>query len=77
MQQTSNDFEPTRAEVLIYKIFAESAEGKELLEEFKKSLLTMPADRLGNDLYSLGKEEGRKDFMRNIINTINKIGMEK
>lgn len=63
----------SKCEILIHKIFAQTDEGRELLSEMQKSLIMMPGDRLGNDLFNLGKEEGRKEFIRNIINTIETI----
>ena len=59
-----------RAEALLKKIFNETPEGRELLDIFKKRLIMIPADRLGADLFNLGKEEGEKQFIRNIIMTI-------
>jgi hypothetical protein len=66
----------TRSEVLIHKIFAQTDEGRELLKTFKRSLMIVPTDTGGNDLFSLGKEEGRKTFIRNILLTIERAEKE-
>lgn len=58
---------------LIHRVFAETEAGQELLKLYVESMLNTPADNEGTDLFSLGKEEGRKTFMRNIITTIRKV----
>ncbi|MCP4090275.1 MAG: hypothetical protein GY746_10835 [Gammaproteobacteria bacterium] len=65
--------EYTKAQVLMHRIFQQTDAGRDLLEEFKDSLMKVPADNKGPDPFYLGMEEGRKQFIRNIILTIEQI----
>ena len=62
-----------KRDILIHKVFGETEPGRELLEIFVNELISTSSDVRGSDLFSLGKEEGIKTFMRNIISTIRKV----
>ncbi len=62
-----------RLDYLYHRVFAETEEGRELLETWLESLQMTPNDIEGSDLYSLGKQEGIKTFIRNIILTVRKV----
>lgn len=58
---------------LIHKVFAQTEEGKELLEYWKEALLISPTAEHGYDMLSVGLNEGKKTFIRNILLTIKKV----
>lgn len=60
----------------MHRIFAQTDDGRELLEVFKKSLMTISGHTNGTEPYMLGLEEGRKDFIRKILLTIETIEKE-
>jgi hypothetical protein len=54
---------------LLYRVFV-TEDGKELLEQLKGQVLMLPIASAGVDLFSMGKVEGRNEFVRSIIQTI-------
>ena len=62
-----------KRDILIHKVFMDTDEGRALADIFAMELVNRASDISGTDLYSLGKEEGIKSFMRNIITTIRKV----
>lgn len=65
-----------RIAYLIHRVFSQNEEGAELLEHWKKSVMMIPADQYGNDLYRLGKHEGFNEHIRDIIRKINQVEKE-
>ena len=50
------------------KIIFASTEGRELLEIWKEThLINFPCDYEGQDLFNLGKVEGKKAFVRSLV----------
>jgi hypothetical protein len=62
-----------KLDYLIHKIFAQTDEGKELLEYWKRALTLSPTAEPGYDLLDIGLAEGKKTFIRNILLTIDKV----
>lgn len=62
-----------RLDHLYHRVFVQSESGQELLKAWQEHLLFNSADNEGSDLYSLGKNEGIKTFIRNIILTARKV----
>lgn len=58
---------------LIHKVFSESVAGSELLEIWTESLKFNPTAQPGYDLLVIGMEEGKKQFIRNLLTTIKKV----
>ena len=56
-----------RNDELIKYIFGVTAEGKELLELWKRSLMMIPDVQSGMDMLGIGIAAGKKDFIRSII----------
>lgn len=54
----------------VHKLFAQTDEGQDVLEAWSDFALTTPSHVNGADLYSIGVVEGRKEFIREIINAI-------
>ena len=65
-----------RLDYLYHRVFAENEEGKELLKVWVEALQITPSDIEGSDLYALGKQEGIKTFIRNILLTVRKVENE-
>ena len=62
-----------RLDYLIHKVFEQSADGKELIDLWKETLiLTATADD-GMDAVAIGIREGMKRFIRGIILTIRRV----
>lgn len=59
-----------KMDILTHDVFAKDERGKELLSLWRRSLEINPVARPGMDLLSIGIEQGKKDFIRNIILTI-------
>ena len=62
---------------LIHKVFAQNESGVELLKLWEKALILEPTARPGDDLLTVGINEGTKNFIRNILITVNKVEQEK
>lgn len=54
---------------LIYTVFS-TDEGRELLDLWRESLILYPTAQAGMDMVGIGIEEGKKGFIRGIINTL-------
>ena len=65
-----------RLDYLYHKVFVQNEDGQELVKIWQEHLTFNPADAEGSDLYSLGKNEGVKTFIRNIILTARKVENE-
>lgn len=61
---------------LIHQTFVQNESGAKLLEEWKQSVLMIPGDTSGTDLYSLGKVEGFNNHIRHLLRVIKKVGDE-
>lgn len=68
----SQDNLPNEADVLIHRVFSTDA-GKELLEKMAKDLMISPTVEPGMDQFTAGINEGYKQFMRNILLTIERV----
>lgn len=62
-----------RLDNLIHRTFAESEAGEELLVLWLEAILMVPTAQAGMGLLEIGIEEGKKEFIRNIILTVRKI----
>lgn len=58
---------------LIHQAFQQNEAGAELLAMWEESLLMIPTAKQGDDMLSIGINEGIKQFIRNIKLTINKV----
>lgn len=65
-----------RLDYLIHKVFSQDEEGKELLEHWTRALIMSPTVIPGADQFLAGINEGKKEFIRNIILTIERVGNE-
>jgi hypothetical protein len=59
-----------KMDYLIHRIFYQTDEGVQLLNIWKNTTLMNASARSGSDLLTIGLSEGKKDFVRNIILTI-------
>ena len=57
---------------LIHRTFQQSEDGQQLLKIWSATLMMTPAARPGDDLLTIGIEEGKKQFIRHILTTIQK-----
>jgi len=57
---------------LIYRAFSTDA-GRALFEEMKRQTMMLPIVAAGTDLFSMGKVEGKNEFVRSIILTMEKV----
>jgi hypothetical protein len=62
-----------KLDYLIHKVFAQSDEGKELLEIWKESLIMSSTADEGQDMITIGINEGMKRFIRGVILTIRRV----
>jgi len=62
-----------KLDYLIHKVFAQNTEGKELLEIWRDSLIMSSTADEGQDMVSIGINEGMKRFIRGIILTIRRV----
>ena len=62
---------------LIHKVLAQNESGVELLKLWEKALILEPTARPGDDLLTVGINEGTKNLIRNILITVNKVEQEK
>lgn len=62
-----------KLDYLIHKVFAQTEEGKELLEYWIEALLMSPTAEPGYDPLMIGLQEGKKTFIRSILLTIDKV----
>ena len=60
----------------LHKIFAQSEEGKFILEHWKKRLIRESTAVNGDSRLDIGLKEGRKNFIRDIIETIERVENE-
>lgn len=65
-----------KLDYLIHKTFAQTEDGRELLKLWEDALLLNSTAQPGDDLLSIGINEGQKTFIRNIILTIRKVENE-
>lgn len=65
-----------KLDYLIHKTFAQTEDGRELLSLWEDALLLNSTAQPGDDLLSIGINEGQKTFIRNIILTIRKVENE-
>ena len=68
-----NDEELAKRDYLIHQLFAQTEAGVELMEIWQRSFIHTPGYAEGSDLYNLGRVEGRKEIVRNILLTIEKV----
>lgn len=52
---------------LLHRVFVESKQGAELLSMWKDLLVVTDGHAFGKDPYDLGRTEGRKEFVREIL----------
>jgi hypothetical protein len=62
-----------KQDVLIHQVFAQSDSGIELLKLWKESLVMLPTAMGGMDSVTIGINEGRKTFIRDILLTIERV----
>ena len=65
-----------KLDYLIHKTFAQTEDGRELLNLWEDALLLNSTAQPGDDILSIGINEGQKTFIRNIILTIRKVENE-
>lgn len=53
---------------LVHDVFVKNERGAKLLGVWKENVMMQEAHNYGKDLYDLGRIEGGKDFVRQIIN---------
>ena len=51
----------------LHRVFSQTEDGKELMIIWENALKMTESHVLGSDLYSLGRTEGRKEFVREIM----------
>ena len=54
---------------LVFQVFA-TPSGKRLLERWKEVLINQPTAHAGDELLTIGINEGYKNFIRTIINSV-------
>jgi len=62
-----------KLESLIHQVFEQNQQGKELIEIWKETLIMAPTVTANSTAYQCGIAEGKKEFIRNIYLTIQKI----
>jgi hypothetical protein len=72
-QQTDMEEKGKHLDHLIHKVFAQSDEGKELLEIWKESLIMSATADDGMDMIGVGIREGQKRMIRGIVLTIRRV----
>lgn len=63
IQEDANEYQK-----LLHRVFVESEDGQKLLDHWSHIALFTEAHMTGIDAYNLGRTEGRKEFVREIIN---------
>jgi len=58
---------------LIHRTFKQSEDGQKLLELWTEGLIMSPTANPGDDILSVGINEGQKRFIRGILLTIKKV----
>lgn len=58
---------------LIHEVFEQNEKGKELIGVWEKALIMSPTVTAHSTQFQAGIEEGKKEFIRNIYLTINKV----
>lgn len=58
---------------LIHQVFEQNPQGKELLILWKEALIMAPTVTANSTQFQAGITEGNKEFIRNILLTINKV----
>jgi len=53
----------------IHRVFG-TEDGAKLLNDWKQSVLMEPSNAMGADLFSLGRTEGRNEFVRHLMTSI-------
>lgn len=73
-QQKEQEANYNKLDYLIHRVFKQSEAGAELLDIWVQNALIMaPTARAGDDLLAIGLEEGKKEFIRKVLLTINKV----
>jgi len=67
---TQNQEQLQKIDYLIHAVFKQSEQGAELLDIFLESLIMQPTVVPGMDQFTAGINEGEKQFIRKIIQTI-------
>jgi hypothetical protein len=69
-----NERKGNERDYLIHQVFKQNEAGAKLLALWVHDALVMaPTARPGDDLLAIGLEEGKKEFIRKVLITINKI----
>jgi hypothetical protein len=71
-QEQERRNEGEELDALIFSVF-NTESGQELLEKWKKALIMTPTAIAGDDLISVGINEGQKSFIRAICITVDKV----
>lgn len=71
--QKDNESKYNRIDYLVHQTFSQTDSGKELLELWREDALMLPSCRGGIDMISVGLNEGRKQFVRDILTTIRRV----
>lgn len=72
-QRTEDEAKGNKIDYLIHRVFAQSEEGRELLEKWEGALILEPTANPGDDMITIGINEGLKRFIRNIKLTVRKV----
>lgn len=73
-EQKQQEAKHNKIDYLIHQVFKQNEAGAELLAIWVQSALVMaPTARPGDDLLAIGLEEGKKEFIRKVLLTINKV----
>lgn len=59
--------------IKVHKVFAQTTEGKELLQEWIEDLIMIPSVTPDSTQFEAGINEGAKQFVRHIINQCQKL----
>jgi hypothetical protein len=62
-----------KIDYLIHKLFAQTEEGRELIEIWAESILMTPSAVSTDTLLDIGLAEGQKAFIRGLILTVQKV----
>ena len=70
---TEQESKGNQIDYLIHKVFEQNEDGKELIDTWVDALLMTPTARAGDDMLTIGINEGVKQFIRNIKLTVDKV----
>jgi hypothetical protein len=77
-EQSQQQSRYNQRDYLIHRVFKQNESGAELLAMWVKDALIMaPTARAGDELLAIGLEEGKKEFIRKILMTIEKVEGEQ